>query len=87
VTAWTHPLFGRLLPARGFKRSNGVVFLVVQLPDGSPGTIRVDATDVLGATAPPAAMVLDVDGLRALYELVGRLGSPPSKRARRRKDK
>jgi len=87
VTASSHPLFGRLLPARGFKRLNGVVFLVVALPDGSPGTIRVDATDVLGATTPPPARVLDVDGLRALHELVERLGSRPSKRVRAGKGK
>ena len=87
VTASAHPLFGRLLPAAGFKRMNGVVFLVVQLPDGSPGTIRADATDVLGATVTPVAMVLDVDGLRALHELVGRLRSRPSKRVRGEKDK
>jgi len=83
VTASSHPLFGRLLAARGFKRLDGVVFLVVQLPDGSPGTIRVDATDVLGNVAETASAVFDVDGLHALHELVGRLrsrsckGGPP----------
>ena len=48
VIAETHPLFGRLLAARSFKRWNGVLMLVVDLPDGSPGTIRADATDVCG---------------------------------------
>ena len=33
--------------ATSFRRLNGSLFLVVQLPDGSPGTIRADATDVL----------------------------------------
>ena len=37
VTAVTHPLFGRLLAASGFKRRGGVLSLVVMLPDGSPG--------------------------------------------------
>src|SRR6266540_6225568 len=46
VTAATHPLFGRLLWASGFKRLGGVLHLVVVLPDGSPGTIRADATGV-----------------------------------------
>jgi hypothetical protein len=38
-----HPLFGRLLPARSLKRWNGAL-LVVELPDGSTGTIGADAT-------------------------------------------
>lgn len=36
VTAPSHPLFGQLLAARDFRRVEGVVFLVVQLPDNSP---------------------------------------------------
>jgi hypothetical protein len=48
VTAEVHPLFGRLLWASGFKRLGGVLHLVVTLPDGSPGTIRADATGVFG---------------------------------------
>jgi len=51
VVAETHPLFGRLLAARSFKRWNGALLLVVELPDGSPGTIRADATDVFGGPA------------------------------------
>jgi len=48
-----------------------VVFLVVELPDGSPGTIRADATDVLGEEpVEPSVAVLDVDGLRSLRRLV-----------------
>ena len=82
MTVSSHPLFGRLLAAGGFKRLDGVVFLVVQLPDGSPGTIRADATDVFGTVAETAAAVFDVDGLQALHELVGRLRSRPCKRAR-----
>jgi hypothetical protein len=76
VVAETHPLFGRLLRAISFRRLSGSLFLVVELPDGSPGTIRVDATDVLGE--PPArgpGTVLDGDGVRALHMLVLRLGS------------
>jgi hypothetical protein len=76
VVAETHPLFGRLLSALSFKRLSGVVHLVVDLPDGSPGTIRADATDVLGE--PPARgplMVLDGEGLRALHALAVRIGA------------
>ena len=59
VVAETHPLFGRLLAAKSFKRWNGVLLLVIDLPDGSPGTIRCDATDVLGVVEPGPRSVLD----------------------------
>jgi hypothetical protein len=69
-------LFGQLLGARDFRRVDGVVFLVVELPDGSPGTIRADATDVLGVDAVESVVtVLDVNGLRALNHLVRGLQS------------
>ena len=74
VVAETHPLFGRLLAARSFKRWNGALLLVVELPDGSPGTIRADATDVFGADgAEGAVSVLDAAGLRELHGLTQRL--------------
>ena len=77
MTAATHPLFGLLLSAQHFKRLDGAVFLVVTLPDGSPGTIRADATDVLGAAVDESSgTVLDADGLRLLLALVSRLQSP-----------
>jgi hypothetical protein len=64
-------LFGWLLAAHQFRRVEGVVFLVVVLPDGSPGTIRVDATDLGGATGSVlAGTVLDVDGVRRLRRVV-----------------
>lgn len=76
VVSQTHPLFGRLLAAKAFKRWNGVLLLVVDLPDGSPGTIRVDATDVLGATeAAGPGSVLDPSGLRELHRLVRQLAA------------
>jgi len=78
VVAETHPLFGRLLRAIAFRRLSGSLFLVVELPDGSPGTIRADATDVLGELpVRGVATVLDGEGVRALYALVQRLGSRP----------
>ena len=84
MTARVHPLFGELLEARGFKRFDGVVHLVVELPDGSPGTIRVDATDVLAVV--PGEVVgtaLNVEGVQALRRLVVRLspagGSTPGR--------
>jgi hypothetical protein len=75
VVAETHPLFGRLLSAKSFKRWNGVLLLVIDLPDGSPGTIRCDATDVLGVVGPGPRSVLDGAGLRALHRLVGQLAT------------
>jgi hypothetical protein len=78
-----HPLCGELLAASGFRRWDGVLLLVVELPDGSPGTIRVEATDVLSDPPVMRAMtVLDADGLRELRRLVARLqchGSSPPK--------
>ncbi|VBA32640.1 hypothetical protein LAUMK4_05783 [Mycobacterium persicum] len=74
VVAETHPLFGRLLVARSFKRWNGALLLVVELPDGSPGTIRADATDVFGGgVAKSEVAVLDGAGLRELHRLTQRL--------------
>lgn len=71
MTATTHPLFGELLGASDFRRLDGVLHLVVTLPDGSPGTIRAEATDVLGARPEGAAgTVLDVEGLSSLRRLV-----------------
>ena len=75
VVAETHPLFGRLLAAKSFKRWNGVLLLVIDLPDGSPGTIRCDATDVLGVVEPGRRSVMDAAGLRALHRLVGQLAT------------
>ena len=80
VVAETHPLFGRLLAARSFKRWSGVLMLVVELPDGSPGSIRADATDVFGgsvAEGAVAVLVLDAAGLRELHRLT--LDIPPNR--------
>ena len=77
VTSAVHPLFGRLLPATGFKRIDGSLFLVVGLPDGSPGTIPVTATDVLGDDPiVELAAALSVEGIRELRTLVGSMKPP-----------
>jgi hypothetical protein len=72
VTSVTHPLFGRLLRAGSFRRRGGVLLLVVTLPDGSPGTIPAEATNVLGDSVAEggAMVVLSADGFRRLHELV-----------------
>jgi hypothetical protein len=76
VTSVTHPLSGRLVAARSFKRLHGELLLVIGLPDGSPGTIPAAATDVLGEgdDAGPA-LVLDASGWRRLRDLVAVLTS------------
>ena len=75
MTSLIHPLFGEVLPCSGFKRWNGVLLLVVELPDGSPGTVRADATDVF-PLAPREArrLVLDGEGIQRLHGLVVPLG-------------
>ena len=74
VTAETHPLFGRLLAASGFKRLRGTLYLVVTLPDKSVGTIATDATDVFGDSVRETnATVLSAGGFRHLHDLAGAL--------------
>jgi hypothetical protein len=84
VTATAHPLFGRLLHASGFKRWDGVLLLLVTLPDGSPGTVRADATDVLGKlSAESASFVLTAEGIRRLQRLTTATAADASKAERR----
>ncbi len=88
VTSTVHPLFGQLLSATGFKRRDGVLFLVVVLPDGSPSTIPAEVTDVLGGhETSPLVSVLSVEGIQQLRLLVTALApSRPSRsRAKTRK--
>ena len=87
VSAARHPLFGEELAARTFKRLRGELRLVVVLPDGSPGTILVEATDVLGA---PVSLrwvetTLSVEGVRHLRALLGRVAVPDMAGAKRPK--
>jgi hypothetical protein len=57
--------------ARAFKRLHGELLLVIELPDGSPGTIAAAATDVLGPAGEAGpAVVLDAAGWRGLRGLV-----------------
>ncbi len=81
VTSTKHPLFGTVLLARGFKRWKGELMLVVVLPDGSPGTLSVAATDLFGTERATElqTLVLSVDGVRRLQVLVESLS--PAKRS------
>jgi hypothetical protein len=73
VTAAAHPLFGSRLTAYAFRHVDGVLHLKVKLPEGRPGLVRADATDVAGDGEERPALVLDVAGLRELRVLVLRL--------------
>ena len=75
VTAVTHPLHGCRLRAYAVRHVDGVPHLKVELPDGMPGLVAVEATDAFGAVAAGAGegLVLDGDGLRRLRAVVTRL--------------
>ena len=82
VTSMVHPLFGQLLSAIGFKRHDGVLMLVVVLPDGSPGTMPAEATDVLGGRSDDGpSSVLSVEGVRHLRALAEVLAPPRRSRS------
>src|ERR1039457_408460 len=75
VTALAHPLCGCRGRAYAFRHVDGVPHLKVELPDGMPGLVAADATDVFGAgpAAAGAGLVLDGAGLRHLRAVVTRL--------------
>ena len=73
VTAAGHPLFGSRLTAYAFRRVDGVLHLKVRLPEGRPGLVRADVTDVHGGGEERPGLVLDLAGLRELRGLVLRL--------------
>jgi hypothetical protein len=73
VTAAAHPLFGSRLTAYAFRHVDGVLHLKVRLPEGLPGLVRADATDVHGDGQERPGLVLDAAGLRELRALVLRL--------------
>lgn len=55
---------------------NGDIWLVVTLPDGYPGRVRLTETDLDGSNPARESVVsttLSVDGIRALRALVARL--------------
>ena len=58
-----------------------MLLLVVELPDGSPGTVRADASNIF-ASAPeaPTGLVLDGEGIQTLHGLVVALRRRPGSR-------
>ena len=96
VTARSHPLCGRVLMARGFRRLKGELMLAVVLPDGSAGTVPASMTDVFGdlpvasqlrsagdvsQASEPLGVVLTAEGVRRLRALLA-VGSRGSGRSR-----
>ena len=70
-----HPLCGERLRALSFRRRQGVLRLVVVLPDGTPGMVAADATDVFGDAGTVVAGVattLSVEGVRRLRSRLAR---------------
>jgi hypothetical protein len=75
VTDCAHPLYGERLRALSFRRRQGVLRLVVVLPDGTPGMVAADATDVFGSDAAVVAglaTTLSVEGVRRLRSRLAR---------------
>ena len=75
VTAVAHPLCGLRLRAYAFRHVDGVPHLKVELPDGMPGLVAAEATDVFAAeqAGTGTGLVLDGAGLRHLRAVVMRL--------------
>jgi len=70
-----HPLLRERLRALSFRRQQGVLRLVVVLPDGTPGMVAADATDVFGDAGTSASRlptILSVDGVRRLRSRLAR---------------
>jgi hypothetical protein len=71
VTAAYHPLCGERLAVEGRRRVHGVPCLILRLPDGTPGTIEVQATSAGSAVGEPTAgALLSAEGVRRLRRLL-----------------
>jgi hypothetical protein len=71
VTAVQHPLCGERLVVEGRRRVGGAACLIVRLPDGTPGTIELEATSAGAAKSEPAAgALLSAEGVRRLRRLL-----------------
>jgi hypothetical protein len=78
-----HPLCGERLKALSFRRRRGELRLVVVLPDGTPGMVGANATDVFGTgpvSSAPVTARLSVEGVRRLRSAVARGGVPSARR-------
>jgi len=68
-------LVGQVVRAERAHRWNGDIWVVVVLPDGFPGRVRVGETDLAGdgEVGGLPGTTLSVEGVRALKESVVRL--------------
>ena len=75
LTSRRHPLVGKLVRVESAHRWNGNIWLVVMLPDGHPGRVRVEETELSGADplGEMATGTLSLEGLRSLRAHVARL--------------
>ena len=71
VTHACHPLCGHRLPVEGRRRVGGAPCWIVRLPDGTPGTVEVQATSAgQAASDASAGALLSVEGVRRLRRLL-----------------
>jgi len=71
VTHAFHPLCGQRLVVEGRRLVGGTPCWIVRLPDGTPGTIAVQATSAEEAASDAsAAALLSADGVRRLRRLL-----------------
>jgi hypothetical protein len=74
LTSRRHPLVGQVVRAEQAHRWNGEIWIVVQLPDGYRGRVRIGETDLDdGQPDEPTTATISVDGIRSLRELLDRL--------------
>ena len=70
MTAAHHPLAGRQLAVEGRRAFGGRAHLIVRLPDGTPGTVELEATSAAAVEdGASAGALLSVEGLRGLRRL------------------
>jgi predicted homoserine dehydrogenase-like protein len=71
ITAAHHPLAGRRLAVEGRRAIRGRAHLIVRLPDGTSGTVELQATSAAaGAGSASAGALLSVEGLRRLRRML-----------------
>jgi hypothetical protein len=71
IVAPAHPLARRTLAVEGLRTVGGEPCLLVRLPDGSAGTVALNATSLGGLSAPPGGgALLSPAGVRRLRALL-----------------
>jgi hypothetical protein len=71
VTAAHHPLAGSRLAVEGRRVIGGRAHLIVRLPDGTPGTVELQATSLVAAEGGVlGGALLSLEGVRRLRRLL-----------------